>query len=118
MTKDNFELENEHVHDEFCDHDHDDDMDIITLTLDNGEEVECGIIGTFEVEDKEYMALVAIDEDEVLLFGYTEDEEGFDLLPIEDDAEFDLVAEAYYELFADEFDDFEEYEEEDLDEEE
>lgn len=110
MTK-----ENEHVHDEFCDHDHDDDMDIITLTLDNGADVECGIIGTFEVEDKEYMALIAIEDEEVLLFGYTEDEDGFDLLPIEDDAEFDLVAEAYYELFADEFDD---YEEEDSEEEE
>ena len=113
MDKDNLELEHEHDDGCGCGHDHDDDMDIITLNLDDGTEVECAIMGTFEVEDKEYMALLAIDDDEVLLFSYSEDEEGFELMPIEEDAEFDLVSEAYYELFADEFEgeDFEEEEE-------
>ena len=102
----------EHQHDHSCDcgHDHDEDLEIITLTLDDGTEVECGIIGTYEVEDKSYMALLAIEDEEILLFNYEEDEEGFEITPIEDDEEFDLAAEAYYELFADEFDDLEDTE--------
>ena len=93
-----------HIHDENCQHDHNHDfMDIINLTTEDGEEVECGIIGTFEVEDKEYMALLDLETEDVLLFAYTEDEEGFELAPIEDDEEFD---------------DYEEYEFEDEEDEE
>lgn len=98
-----------------CGHDHDhEEMDVIYLTLDDDSELECGVIGIFEVEDKEYIALLPIGEEEVLLYEYKDlGEEDFDLLPIEDEEEFELVSEAFYALYSDE----EEYDEE-LDEEE
>lgn len=91
-------------------HDHDEDMEIITITLEDGTELECAIMGIFEVEEKEYMALWAMEPDEVLLFGYKELEDEFEITPIEDDEEFDLVSEAYYVLFSDEEGDFDEEE--------
>lgn len=104
--------EHDHECGDHCDHDHDEDMEIIYLNLEDGTDVECGILGVFEVEDKEYMALWAIEEDEVLLFAYEEEADEFELLPIEDDDEFEIVSQAYYALFSDD-DEFEEYDEED-----
>ncbi len=93
-------------YDDNCDCGCEDDMDVIYLTLDDGKELECNVIGTFEVDDEEYIALVPIDDDQVLLYRYEDDEEGFDLINIEDDEEFDIVSEAFYTLFVDEDLDF------------
>lgn len=88
----------EHEHDHECGCE-DEEMQFINLTLDDGTETECGVIGVFEVEDKDYIALLSEDDD-VLLYRFEEiDEESIDLLRIEDDAEFELVAEAFEELF-------------------
>lgn len=100
-----------------CDHDHDHDhgdVDIIYLTLDDDSELECEVLGIFEVEDKEYIALLPIGEEEVLLYGYKElEDEEFDLVSIEDEGEFELVSEAFYALFTDEDDsEFEDEEDE------
>jgi len=58
------------------------------------------------------------DEGEVYLYRYEEDENGLNLQNIEDDEEFELVSEAFYELFKDELYDGEyEYLDEDYDEE-
>ncbi|WFA09391.1 DUF1292 domain-containing protein [Tissierella sp. Yu-01] len=109
-------MNDKHVHDENCNHDHE-DMDIIYLTLEDDSELECEVIGIFEVEDKSYIALIPIGDEEVLLYGYKElENEEFDLLSIEDEEEFELVSEAFYALYSDddfeEFEDDEEYEEE------
>ena len=102
------------------DHDHDHDVDIIYLTLDDGEELECEVIGFFEVEGVEYIALVPVDDDQVFLYRYEEYEDGFDLINIEDDEEFDIVSEAFYALFAEDLEDefgndelYEDYDDED-----
>jgi uncharacterized protein YrzB (UPF0473 family) len=110
-------MDDKHVHDENCNHDHDhEDMDIVYLTLEDDSELECEVIGIFEVEDKEYIALLPIGEEEVLLYGYKELENNeFDLQAIEDEEEFDLVSEAFYALYSDE--DFEEYDEDSEEEE-
>lgn len=113
MTK---EIDN-HEHDENCNHDHDHnhegEVDVIYLTFDDDEEVECKVLGVFEVENKEYIALLPSDEDEILLYEYKESEEDFDLIPIEDEKELDLVSKAYFELFEDESDvEYGEYDEE------
>nr|WP_237722260.1 DUF1292 domain-containing protein [Keratinibaculum paraultunense] len=89
-------------HNENCgceDHEHIDEMDIIYLTLEDGTELECAVLGTFEVEDYEYIALVPIGEDEIFIYGFEEDDEGFQLINIEDEEEFEIVSEAFYELF-------------------
>ncbi|NLV76208.1 MAG: DUF1292 domain-containing protein [Tissierellia bacterium] len=105
-----------HNHDENCDcveHEHPEEMDIIYLTLEDGTELECTVLGIFEVDDYEYIALVPLDDEQVFLYGYEEDEEGPQLINIEDDEEFEIVSEAFYELFAEEdldFDEEEDYE--------
>lgn len=104
---------NNHEHDENCnhDHEHEGEMDVIYLTFEDDEEVECQVLGVFEVENKEYMALLPSDEDEILLYEYKESDEDFDLLPIEDEKELELVSNAYIELFEDDIE-YGEYDEE------
>ncbi len=81
-----------------------DEADFITLEFDDGVEVECEIMGIFEVDGKEYIALVPDDEtDDVYIYGYVEvTEEEFELLDIEDDAEFERVVAEFDKLTAEE----------------
>lgn len=83
--------------------------DTVTLSLDDGSEIECDVIAIFPCEDKDYIALLpqdAGDEGEVFLYRFIEKgEDDIELLNIEDDEEFDKVAEAFDEfLDAEEFD--------------
>ena len=70
---------------------------IVTLEYDDGTEVETEVMGIFEVDGKEYIALIPDDgSDDVYLYGYVEDdEEEFRLLDIEDEAEFDKVVKEF-----------------------
>ncbi len=66
--------------------------EIITLEFDDGVSFECGIIGTFELDDKEYIALDALDEtNDVYLYGYVPTDDDFELLDIPEE-DFDRVA--------------------------
>ena len=92
----------------------------VTLTLDDGSEVECVVLTIFEAGDRDYIALLPTEgaeaeEGEVYLYRYTEDAEGNpDIQNIESDEEYEIVADAF-----DEFLDTAEYDEivseEDLD---
>lgn len=105
---------NDHDHDH---HHHDEeDMDVIQLTLDDDSILECGVLGIFEVEDKEYIALLPLNEEETedgaLLYEYKQlEDEEFELELIEDEDEFNSVVDAFYALFSDGEIDFEENEE-------
>lgn len=70
-----------------------DEKDIITLEFDNGDEVECEIMGVFDFNGKEYIALIPDDgTDDVYIYGYKEvGEDEFELIDIEDDTEFEAV---------------------------
>ena len=70
------------------------DVEIITLEFDEGEEVECEIMGVFDFNGKEYIALIPDDgTDDVYIYGYKEiGEEEFEIVDIEDDAEYEAVA--------------------------
>ena len=84
----------------------------VTLTLDDGTELECVVLTIFEAADKEYIALLPLDgneaeDGEVYLYRYTEDANGNpDIQNIESDEEYEIVADAFDELL-----DTEEYEE-------
>ena len=69
------------------------EADIITLEFDDGEDVECEIMGIFDVDGKEYIALVPLDgSDDVYIYGYKEQgEDEFELIDIDDDKEFEKV---------------------------
>lgn len=81
-----------------------DDADFITLEFDDGEEIECEIMGIFEMDGKEYIALVPNDDtDDVYIYGYSEiSEEEFELIDIEDDEEFAKVVEEFDKLTVEE----------------
>lgn len=78
------------------------DDDIMTLTLEDGTEIECAVIAVFPVEEKEYIALLPLEnqeDGEVFLYGYEEDEDGgFELISIESDEEYESVTKAFDEI--------------------
>ncbi len=80
----------EHGCDCGCEHE---EENIITLEFDDGEKVECEALGIFEVDGKDYAALVPTDEeaDDLFLFEYKENGDEFELIDIEDDELFDKV---------------------------
>lgn len=92
-----------------CDHDHDhfddegEEFNTIHLVLDDGNELDCGVIDIFDVEDNSYIALVTLDDaEEVLLYKYTELEdasEEIQLGMIEDEEEFNRAAEVFNKLY-------------------
>ena len=67
---------------------------IVTLQGDDGVEIETEIIGVFECDGKEYMAVAALTEagddytGDVFIYGYKEYGEDYDLLDITDEDEF------------------------------
>ena len=101
------------------------EKDTVTLTLDDDTEVECEIVSIFPVGEKEYIALLPLEgdeseDDEVFIYRYTESEDGEpNLENIEDDDEYEAVADAFDELLdSEEFDEFDDEDEEEEKEEE
>ena len=82
-----------------------DDIEMMSLELDDGTNLECEIVATFDVEDTSYIALLPVeapegyDDDEVLVYRYIElPNDEFTLEPIDDEEEFDMVADAFDEI--------------------
>ena len=76
----------------------------VTLTLDDGTELECVVLTIFAAGEKEYIALLPLDgreaeDGEVYLYRYVEDINGNpDLENIDSDEENEIVADAFDEL--------------------
>lgn len=79
----------------------------VTLTLDDETELECVVLTIFEAGEQDYIALLPVDEaemeeGEVYLYRYHEDDDGNPSLDnIQDDEEYDMVAEAFDALLDD-----------------
>ena len=79
----------------------------VTVTLDDGSQLECVVLTIFDAGEREYIALLPMEsaeteEGEVYLYRYTEDADGNpNLENIEDDEEYDMVADAFDELLDD-----------------
>lgn len=75
----------------------------VTLTLDDGSELECLVLTVFPAGELQYIALLPMDEEEeteadgeVFLYRFRELENGeLELLNIEDDEEFEAVSDAF-----------------------
>lgn len=77
----------------------------VTLDLDDGTSVDCAIITILEVEGKDYIVLLPLDENgenedgEVWFYGYKEDENDTNAEPelfyIENEEEYEKVADAF-----------------------
>ena len=76
------------------------EAEFITLEFEDGTEVEAEIMGIFDVDGKEYIALIPDDDsDDVYLYGYNEvNDDEFELIDIEDDDEFDKVVKVFEQL--------------------
>ena len=72
----------------------------VTLTLENNEELECAVLNIFEADEKEYIALLPLDENgdntdgQIYLYRFIDngEEEEPGLENIEEDEEFDRVS--------------------------
>ena len=107
-----------------CEHTHDHDCDCgcneevtVTLTLDNDEVLECAVLTIYTVDNKEYIALLPLDEEgdnedgDVYIYRYVETEDGEPTLEnIEDDDEYEAAADAFDEWLDEQ--EFEEMDEE------
>ncbi len=88
------------------DHEHSGHPDVITLTLENDEDVECAVLGIFDFEEKEYIALLPNDSEDVFIYLYQEDAEGnVNLENIESQEDFDKVSAVFLELIESEDED-------------
>ena len=69
------------------------EADIITLEFEDGVTVECEIMGVFEYDGNDYIALIPDDDsDDVYIYGYREvGEDEFEIVDIEDDELFEKV---------------------------
>lgn len=79
------------------------DVISIALTDEEGNEIEFEVVTKLDIEDKEYVIVVPKDEDtdEAIALRIDKDEDGNDIMvTVDDENEFDIVAEAYETLFA------------------
>ena len=84
--------------------DNDEEM-TVTLDLDDGTSVTCAIVTILTVNNQDYIALLPLEEDgenhdgNVWFYGYSEDENDPNAEPelryIEDDEEYEIVADAF-----------------------
>ena len=108
----------EHNHDCGCGHDDcncGEENLTVTLTLDNDEVLECAVLTIFSAGDRQYIALLPLEdaedteEGDVFIYRFEEDENGETTLDnIEDDDEYELAADAFDEWLDEQ--DFEELE--------
>lgn len=91
------EHENHEHHDNHEHHEH--EVDTLTLTLEDDSELECYVLGIFDAEDREYIALLPVGEEDVYLYRYSEGENEEAILDtIEDDDEYDRIGKVFMEL--------------------
>ena len=83
------------------------ESDVFTLTDEEGNEEDYELIGTAEVDEKVYYALVPVSDEEkdaeeyIVLRGETDENGEEVLVSIEDDEEFDRIADIFDDEFAD-----------------
>ena len=86
-----------------CGCNHEEEPVIYVTFEDEEEEVACDVLGIFDVDGQEYVAIIPQDtEDDVLLYRFDEDEEDVNLTEIESDEEYEKVAAAFEKDFFDE----------------
>lgn len=83
----------------------DDENQTIDLVLDDGTSMTCDVIGLFEVDDVEYIALAEPESDNILIYIYEEIGDEVSLKNIEDEYEYQAIADEFMELFSDLFED-------------
>lgn len=93
-----------HVHDENCNHDHDHEHEefVLTLTDEQGNDVEMVLVETFDVGERLYALLLERENPEAdgIILRVEEENDEMMLYNIEDEQEWNEVEAAYNELVA------------------
>lgn len=82
------------------------DRDTMTLDLDDGGKLECIVLNVFPVNNREYIALLPMNDEghveedaQIFLYRFEElGDDGVNLETIEDDDEFELVSDYFDEM--------------------
>ncbi|MFP4457231.1 MAG: DUF1292 domain-containing protein [Clostridia bacterium] len=73
--------------------------EMITITLEDDSELDCHVLLTYDLDGKDYIALLPVDSEDVYLYSYVELEDGeLELSNIEDQEEFTKAADEFHEL--------------------
>ncbi|MGB3365934.1 MAG: DUF1292 domain-containing protein [Acidaminobacteraceae bacterium] len=71
----------------------------ITLTIDDGSDLKCQVLGTFDDGvEATYIALMPVDDDTVYLYGFEDHKEEPILRKIDSDKEYDRARDLFLEL--------------------
>ncbi|MDD7403813.1 MAG: DUF1292 domain-containing protein [Butyribacter sp.] len=97
-----------------------DEVAVITLTDEDGKDVEAEVVAALEIEElgKEYIAVMPIqpaedfEEGEAVVLEYSEDENGEPVFDNIDESEYDIVTQAFDQFMAEIAGEDEEYDEE------
>ncbi len=73
------------------------EAEVITLEYEDGTTLECEIMGVFDYDGNDYIALIPLDDsDDIYIYGYKEvGDDEFELLDVEDDELFAHVVEEF-----------------------
>ena len=83
---------------------HEEEANILTLTGENGEEVDFELLAVIEHEEKEYAVMLPVEDDSgevVILQIESVDEDTDSFLAVDDDAVLEAVYAAFKELYKD-----------------
>ncbi|WP_240840090.1 DUF1292 domain-containing protein [Acidaminobacter sp. JC074] len=76
--------------------DYEEEYDVVSLNLQDGSVLECPVLDVFEVDGKEYIALLHPKDDVAMLYGYLDNEDGtIEVTDIISDEEFDKVSKLF-----------------------
>lgn len=83
----------------------DNNVETILLNDEEGNEIEFDVITKLDIEDKEYVIVAPTGEEDIdaVALRVDKDSEGNDILvTVEDDAEFEMISQAYDAVFSEE----------------
>ena len=75
---------------------------VMTLTLEDGSQMVCGVVGVFLEGEKEYIALETPEGKIHIMELGREDDDGITLIPVENEEEQEKVIETFIQLFTEE----------------
>lgn len=83
-----------------CDEDCDCESNIITLDMEDGTKKDFNVLNIIEHEGKQYVALSEMDSEEYDILRFEEVDDQLELSIIEDDVEYNAVADKFDEIFS------------------
>lgn len=71
---------------------------MVRINFEDGTEYDCPVLSIFNIDEQEYIALYHPEKQRALLYRFEEDENGIFLDSIDNEEEFNMVAEAFQNL--------------------